>query len=590
MASQFNLTIRNTAVNFIQLTGNRLFEVPIYQRAYKWELDDIETFYNDIVNLSNDYNFFGVIILKELTTGKGQINGKFEVIDGQQRLTTFFIFFKAIEIAVQEISASKKSKKGDKLIKDIKDRFWIDTKYAFLPTEKDRKDFEDLINIRFEYQKTKSAIKAKVKASNFYFALNFFLNKLSDFDINKLDKIFREAIADNYFVEVITKDVSNVYDLFKSLNAKGLELALEDLLKNELYNGLKKIKAKNNVIVETISSWDETIKMMSSIKGFTIDNFLFYYINSRPDLKKIKSHLPGIKSKSDFSPIPKKYLFKAFEIIINKISNAQELTLDLKKNYTIIKEILLPDNDLTKEEFYSYSLLNTMNISKGISAIIAAKNAFNNKKDFIKILRGIELTCVRHTFTNIDSKALENIFSDVIEEIHKGNINQTRNELLKADCWSIADQVKQGFVNYGKMNNKLSKHILLRLFADQIHTHYSGNWDYDQLQLEHIMPKNPNSTGIFGKLHSKNSREYNDHCDMIGNHMLLSEKLNKRIMNSDFLAKKNGYKGTTGKQIPGYKGKTLSPFHFITKKKSWDFAEIKEQQKKLAEVLINLDF
>lgn len=588
MASQFNLTIRNTAVNFIQLTGNRLFEVPIYQRAYKWELDDIETFYNDIVNLSNDYNFFGIVILKELT-GKGQINGKFEVIDGQQRLTTFFLFFKAIEIIVQEKLSSKRSRKGEKTIKDIKDRFWIDTKYTFVPTEKDRKDFEDVVNIRFEKQKTKSAIKFKAKSSKFYFALNYFLNKLSDFDINRLDKIFRDAITVNYFVEVTTKDVSNVYDLFKSLNAKGLELALEDLLKNELYNGLKKVKAKNQVIAETISSWDETIKMMRSIKGFTIDNFLFYYINSRSDLNKIKSNLPGVKSKNDFSPIPKKYLFKAFEIIINKISNAQELTDDLKDNYPIIKEILSPVNDLTSVEFYSYSLLNTMNISKGISAIIAAKNAFKSK-DFIKILRGIELTCVRHTFTNIDSKALENVFTGVIEKIHNGNIDQTRNELLKADCWSIEDQVKQGFVNYGKMNNKLSKHILLRLFADEIHTHYSGNWEYDQLQLEHIMPKSPIATGIFGKLHSKNSREYNDHCDMIGNHILLSEKLNKRIMNSDFLAKKNGFKSTSGKQIPGYKGKTLSPFHFVTKKKSWDYAEIKEQQKKLAEVLVNLDF
>lgn len=589
MANQFNLSIRPNAINFIQLTGNRLFEVPIYQRTYNWRLEEIETFYNDIIDLSNDYNFFGIIILKDLTTGKGQINAKYEVIDGQQRLTTFFIFFKAIEITLQEISASKKSKKSDKLIKDIKDRFWIDTKYSFLPTDRDRKDFEEIINIRFEGQKTKNAIKAKAKSSNFYFALNYFFNRLSEFDINRLDKIFREAIADNYFIEVITKDVSNVYDLFKSLNAKGLELALEDLLKNELYNGLKKIKAKNQVINETISSWDETINMMRSINGFTIDNFLFYYINSREDLTKIKSHLPGIKNKNDFSPIPKKYLFKAYEIIINKISNAQKLTQDLKKNYPTIREILLPENDLTNLEFYSYSLLNALNVSKGISAIIAAKNKLSSR-DFIKVLRGIELTCVRHAFTNIDQKALENVFTGTIKEIHNRNVNQAKIELLKADCWLNQDQVKQGFVNYGKMNNRLSKHLLLRLFADEIHTHYSGNWDYDQLQLEHIMPKSPKTSGIFGKLQSKNSREYIDHCGMVGNHILLSEKLNKRIMNSDFLDKRNGHKAKNGKQIPGYKGKTLSPFDFITKKKNWDYEEIKERQKELAETLINLDF
>jgi uncharacterized protein with ParB-like and HNH nuclease domain len=589
MANQFNLSIRPNAINFIQLTGNRLFEVPIYQRTYNWSLEEIETFYNDIVDLSNDYNFFGIIILKDLTTGKGQINARYEVIDGQQRLTTFFIFFKSIEIVLQEKSASKKSKKIDKLIKDIKDKFWIDSKYTFTPTERDRKDFEEIINLRFEGQKTKNLIKSNAKTSNFYFAFNYFINKLSVLDINKLERIFRETLADNYFIEVITKDVSNVYDLFKSLNAKGLELALEDLLKNELYNGLKKNRATNQVIKETISIWDETINSMRAINGFTIDNFLFYYINSREDLAKIKSHIPGIKNKNDFSPIPKKHLFKAYEVIINKISNAQKLTFDLKKNYPIIKEILLPENDLTKLEFYSYSVLNSLNVTKGISAIIAAKNNFNHK-DFIKILRGIELTCVRHSFTNIDQKALETVFANTIKEIHKKDKSAVKSELLKADCWQNQDAVEQGFTTYGKMNNKLSKHILLRIFADEIHTHYSGNWDYDQLQLEHIMPKSPKSNGAFGRLQKSNTREYNDHCGMIGNHILLSEKLNKKLLNSDFNEKRNGYKAKNGKAIPGYKGKTLSPFDSITKKNSWNYNEIKSRQKELSELLLNLDF
>jgi uncharacterized protein with ParB-like and HNH nuclease domain len=589
MANQFNLSIRPNAINFIQLTGNRLFEVPIYQRTYNWRLEEIETFYNDIVDLSNDYNFFGIIILKDLTSGKGQKNARYEVIDGQQRLTTFFIFLKAIEIVLQQILLAKKSIKCDKLIKDVRGEFWRDSKISFCPTYRDKKDFEEIINIRFEGQKTRNTIKTNSKISNFFFALDYFVNRLSEFDVNKLDKIFRETLADNYFIEVITKDVSNVYDLFKSLNAKGLELALEDLLKNELYNGLKKIKAKAQVINETIAAWDDTINMMRSINGFTIDNFLFYYINSREDLIKIKAYLPGLKNKNDFSPIPKKYLFKAYEVIINKTSNAQKLTADLKKNYPSIKEILLPDNDLTKIEFYSYSLLNALNVSKGISAIIAAKNKFNSK-EFLKILQGIELTCVRHSFTNIDQKALEIIFSNTIKEIHNKDIVAVKSELLKADCWRNQDLVEQGFINYGKMNNKISKHFLLRIFVDDIYTHYSGNWEYDQLQLEHIMPKSPKNNGAFGKMQSRNNREYSDYCGMIGNHILLSEKLNKRITNSDFNEKRNGYKSTNGKLIPGYKGKTLSPFNFINKKKVWNYEEIKERQKVLGMLLLNLDF
>lgn len=70
-------------------------EVPIYQREYDWEEDEIERLLSDLDNYvddidkqdSNESYFTGAVILEK----NEYPNNKFEVVDGQQRLTTFFL-------------------------------------------------------------------------------------------------------------------------------------------------------------------------------------------------------------------------------------------------------------------------------------------------------------------------------------------------------------------------------------------------------------------------------------------------------------------------------------------------------------------
>ena len=68
------------------------FIIPVYQRAYSWDKANWSVFFEDIVeqlHRSNGYSY-GNILLETIDVSK------YEVIDGQQRLTTLIIFMRSL--------------------------------------------------------------------------------------------------------------------------------------------------------------------------------------------------------------------------------------------------------------------------------------------------------------------------------------------------------------------------------------------------------------------------------------------------------------------------------------------------------------
>ena len=81
--------------------GNKILEIPFFQRSYVWDESQWERFIADMefVSLHNRPYFLGSIILKQQQTSSQQsVGDKRTVIDGQQRLTTLNIFFKVLSL------------------------------------------------------------------------------------------------------------------------------------------------------------------------------------------------------------------------------------------------------------------------------------------------------------------------------------------------------------------------------------------------------------------------------------------------------------------------------------------------------------
>ena len=73
------------------------YVIPLYQRAYSWKEKEINQLIDDICDCEDENYFLGSLIVDKK-------NNKFEVIDGQQRLTTLFLLLKCLNQHNNEFS------------------------------------------------------------------------------------------------------------------------------------------------------------------------------------------------------------------------------------------------------------------------------------------------------------------------------------------------------------------------------------------------------------------------------------------------------------------------------------------------------
>ena len=108
-----NLTDNNHEENFQDLfTKNLIYELPLFQRDYKWDNKQLKGVINDfqeIIDGLKEVHFFGAIIVHEadtkITEGK-----KLEILDGQQRITTIYLFILACVYVLRNLDMNKAKK------------------------------------------------------------------------------------------------------------------------------------------------------------------------------------------------------------------------------------------------------------------------------------------------------------------------------------------------------------------------------------------------------------------------------------------------------------------------------------------------
>ena len=93
------------------LTGNQVFDIPVYQRGYAWERKNLEDLWEDLYFLDpSKKHYFGTVLLKDSgKTARTRLAAlsRFDVIDGQQRLTTVLILLREIISQLKEVSGNE---------------------------------------------------------------------------------------------------------------------------------------------------------------------------------------------------------------------------------------------------------------------------------------------------------------------------------------------------------------------------------------------------------------------------------------------------------------------------------------------------
>jgi len=499
-------------------SGYNYYKIPDYQRPYSWQDEQIEQLWDDIYSSFKNKDpvyFLGPVILARSP------NRVFEVIDGQQRLTTLTILF----CVLRDIYL-KKLDENDSLRRAISDaiKSMVESKYRLrLITQAHYQNkFEQEILNQVKFLKKDLTKKEKEKLEyRFLNAALIFREKLNEIgDINKI-KEFANYLLDKVVMITITcSNTASAIRLFQVINTRGLELSTADLLKSYLYAKLETNKRK-----QFISTWQD-IENIAEQNDESVTDLLTYY----------GYYLLAQK--------PKRSLYEELEILFKK-SDANEVVYDFKnfsKNYDKIV-------NQSSKVIYSLRYLPDKVFWKTILAT-AKKEKF---EEFNKLCKELQRLYYAYWIAGYTTAKTRNLSFNLIKMIkQKKSLNEISNEIykkMKED--KVLESIKRNLQDdvYG---NSWLKPLLIIIEYGQtdeiVFIEYSRN-----LHIDHILPEKWEKIDYWRKRWTKEKANY--WLNKIGNLTLLSGRKNIKASNDEFPKKKRIY---DGKGIDGRTGFEIS--------------------------------
>ena len=528
--------------------GNRVLEIPFFQRAYVWGQPQWERLLEDMKTISNSNKpyFLGSVILKqqETTTGS-RIGDKRTVIDGQQRLTTLNVFFKVLCLKTNENSTFDRSFK------------LRNNSNALLHNHNDIQAFNEILAL--------TELKDLEGESNITQAYNYFKDNLVPDELN-LDSILSNVL----FVGIDLSQEEDEQQIFDTINSLGVKLTTAELLKNYFFNRddiekyneyWKEVFEKDE---ETKNYWDREI-IAGRLRRTFIDLFFFAYLQIKIQETDFK-----VKAEDKDAYAKVEHLFESYKNFIknylnsNKeaiLSEIKEYALLFKKNfnYEILGEELTQDFGIDRINTIIFGLDTTTLIPYTLY-ILRNISDETTKNELFGI---IETYIMRRMITHSNTKNYNQLFTDKLIN----NRVLSKQEFLdyiekrddKVNYLPTDEELEKGF-NTSILINKQSAGILY-LIESKIRNEKDSTalLGINKYSLEHLMPKKWRNN--WDKLSSKESEINRDRKLLtLGNLTIITQSLNSSIRDSKWEDKLKG-KNKKGGLIE-YSGglKTISQF------------------------------
>ena len=484
-----NNMIKNvTHLSLIELLSSNsnnefYYSIPLYQRDYSWKKENISEFITDIFEAYEDYvknnntnYFFGSII----TVMDNEDNNKYNLIDGQQRLTTFILFLKILEndfneTCFKEINEASEIEKDDlsQLRLWIRDCLWVkkDKELCKLVSEKSN---DTIIITKILSDKDIKEVESKL-CDNYDILLKLYNDLKNDYKDNfKLIKFINFILKNIEFVKVETTSRDSALKIFSILNTRGLELTSTDIIKAEAMND---IDVKKHKYFE--SKWRELEKKSKEYK-ITLETLFRYYITMyKPDsikgtnnenIKELWKNRNKLEAIEEFEKFVLCYEY-IFKIKNSYIWCLRHLLIMGKNSYTWIPA-------LVSMKFYDYSEDDIIDIAK-----------FLVKWHWIHLINGYTIEKIK-SFNFSIIKAIKN-------HDNKTEICNLKPRIIthdKQDLNLLCKNLCENLRTYDLYNHKWAKAFMYFIHNTTLLTITKDMFDIEftaKLTFEHIYPQNP---------------------------------------------------------------------------------------------------
>lgn len=546
--------------------GHALYDhrlaVPMYQRSYKWTDDNIKELFHDYQRAIRDDSeyFLGTIV-----TAAESNTDRPEIVDGQQRLATTTILLAAIR--------DRFLVRGDEEGASI-----IETKYLLSKELRDREpvphlrlnEFDgDFFNYyvlarpqdhrRLEAKPSRQSHRRIAAAAKIAKAhVTDLLRGASEGDhpdiLNRWVHFIHEK-AQVIWLTVI--DYGDAYVIFETLNDRGLELSIADLLKNYLF------WKSGDRVRELQQSWALMTGILETVSD---DEITTYYIH------QLWSSFYGITRK--------RFLFREVRKKVTSKQTAADLVKLLIDNAKLYVALRNPDHEHwnaygtgVRDCLRELQLIRVWQIRTLLLAVLSKFSVSEIKKVFPLAVNW----SVRFLIAGGSPGTLESIYTKQAVAVREGKV-QNAKELARAMAAVVPDDAvfEHQFANIRITSDYLARYLLRRL-NDAV--------DYDagvmppksddeaEINLEHVRPKNATMPD-WPQLTQDEAEEL---TRRLGNMALVRAKVNSKIGNASFKVKQVAFQ-----QEPRPLTKDIANYT------AWERKQIDEYQGKLAKIAVKV--
>lgn len=594
-----------TVANILSTDMLKIYDIPRYQREYTWNQRDWANLYDDITQNDAGY-FLGSFIVVNGTVNSKMDTIHYEVIDGQQRLTTLSLLLAALYTRIMEY---KDSIDDDMMLDDIRplrNRLILksDKSMTRVIPQVQNHNLEDYRWILKEHigldaimQKPKFLGLRKMSK-----AFNYFYDRLGE-DVGGRDGIecvrylldICRLVCSAVVVQITVDSHADAYTLFASLNNRGVPLSAVDLIKNMLLG--KVAGVDDGQLDYYFERWQEVLHNLGddykTQERFFRQNYdAFRREVNKPFIGESGSQLPlgSVATRSN--------LLKIYEKRMEADGGALKVLDELTENSALYSKIIGLDQESLDSEL-SHQLLE-LSRAQGVASYLMLLFLFKKKdqlelKDETLALLVRLLVCffVRRNLTDTPpTRDLERLFISICESLESEGLKgiaaaeyiKKRLVDVSASDTSFKERLEGPIYD---VNPDMTRYILTVIASPSVtkemkplwERYASGNYVWT---IEHIFPQGKNIPDEWVKMvadgdMSKAIEVQEKQVHTLGN--LTITGYNSKLSNMPFVTKRDR-RDVYGANVGYRNGLNLNDE--LVNTDTWTSEQIQERTDKLA--------
>ncbi len=510
------------------MVGNGIiYSVPRFQRDYSWTAIEWDDLWQDIEGLfeegGEEEHYMGYLVLQS------KDSKNYDVIDGQQRLTTLSILVLAFlgnlkKLIEDDIEPEKNQQRLDQLRSTFIG--YLDP-VTLIPKSKLNLNRNNNNLYQTYLVPLETAPKRNLKATEHLMrkAYDWFFNAVKQkFSSNRRGDIlaqYIDSLSDKLFFTVIkVNDELNAYKVFETLNARGVKLSSTDLLKNYLFAVVHNHGSDEREMTELDNRWERRLRLIGTD---SLPDFLRTYWNSQ---NRFVRHSE---------------LFKRIRESISSKGEVFSLMRDLESSAHIFAALPSGEDALWTNEQKKYvKILRMFNVRQLYPLLLSGYKKFS-EADFTSLLRSCCVISFRYNIIgNLATNEQERVYNRLAVELSTNSIS-TLQDLINAlgTLYVFDDKFRADFSEKELRTTQARNKRVVRYILFEIEKHVSNNaydFESDSYNLEHIMPES-----IQEGWDNIEDRDHDQFVYRLGNMTILNKSVNRDLGNTDFLTKKAKY-------------------------------------------------